>query len=192
MFCLYKLTFPNGKYYFGIASDFKRRMRSHKHKEKEVKVSPLHSAIKKYTWDAVKTDVLRENLTPEEAYELEIKHIAEYKTNDLNCGYNLDAGGRTRLGSKNRNPLPYKGKCLSEAHRLNLIAAKSGKDYSEISSKNATKYKILVEDTITKTSETYRNVSCFCKTFKVKPATVYNHIRRKSNLLNKKWKIRYE
>ncbi len=50
-------------------------------------------AIKAQGWDSFTHEIVQTGLTKEEAYTLEIKLIAEYKTNNPDYGYNVSEGG---------------------------------------------------------------------------------------------------
>ena len=66
----------------------------------------FYNAIQKYGWDNITHEIVAENLTQEEANELEIKLIAKYKTNNREFGYNITPGGKDGAGSpggKNHN-----------------------------------------------------------------------------------------
>lgn len=52
-------------------------------------------AIKKYGWNNFKHEVLFDNLTKQEAEQIEIELIAYYKSNDTNFGYNIQRGGNS-------------------------------------------------------------------------------------------------
>ena len=51
------------------------------------------NAIKKYGWDNIEHIVLYEGLTDEEATEIEINLIEQYKSTDKEHGYNISRGG---------------------------------------------------------------------------------------------------
>lgn len=53
----------------------------------------FNNAINKYGWDAFDHYIIQDNLTKEEADELEILNIAFYNTTDPKYGYNLQSGG---------------------------------------------------------------------------------------------------
>ena len=53
------------------------------------------SAIKHYGWDNFECEILRDNLTREEADELEIKYVKYYR-DELNMAYNLCDGGKSK------------------------------------------------------------------------------------------------
>lgn len=88
---VYQLTFPNNKKYIGITKNFNHRMSNHIYSAKIGKNSKLYKAIRKYTWTAVKKEILFFDLTLEEANKKEIELIAQY--NLCEKGYNISAGG---------------------------------------------------------------------------------------------------
>jgi hypothetical protein len=50
-------------------------------------------AIVKYGWINIKHEILYDNLSEEEAKQIEIRLIKEYNSQDINCGYNIMPGG---------------------------------------------------------------------------------------------------
>lgn len=62
----------------------------------------FYNAIKKYGWDNFKHDVLYENLTKEQAEEIEIRLIKKYNSTNKEKGYNIHPGGNSRQGQ----PMP--------------------------------------------------------------------------------------
>lgn len=96
-YLVYELKFPNNKSYIGITKDFKQRMRQHKYCSTRKK-SKVYSAIKKYGWDNIDKNILKENLSSKEAENFEIHYINIY--NSLNKGYNLASGGKLGKHSK--------------------------------------------------------------------------------------------
>ena len=55
-------------------------------------------AIKKYGWDAFDHQILKDNLTIEEAKQEEIRLIALYDTTKYDSGFNITMGGESRSG----------------------------------------------------------------------------------------------
>lgn len=190
-FCVYKLTFPNEKLYFGITTQFKQRMRSHAYWEHVlVTSSPIKNAIRKYGWTNIQRIILEEELDAETAYELEKKLIKDYRTQNFEFGYNLADGGRTALGCKHSTNAA-KGRPLKEEHRLNLIKAKAGKSYSVIAGNNSTKYPVIATDLLTGEITRHKNASVFGREMGVPISVVYKHILRNSTRLYKRWQVRY-
>jgi hypothetical protein len=191
-YCVYKLTFPDWKIYFGVTINFNRRMRDHPRQAKfdKRKIRPIFHAINKYGWGSVVKEVLHSNLTTQEAYEMETALIREYNTTDLKNGYNLALGGPTAIGCK-KSTNANKGRKLSEEWKAALRKGKKGKDYSEIAGNNSRKYSVIA--TIIKTGQAlrFKDVSEFSEYTGINLHTVYNHIRRQSQVLNYKWNVRY-
>lgn len=50
-------------------------------------------AIQKYGWNSIKHEIVAENLSKEEACQMEIELIARYKSNNPDYGYNISFGG---------------------------------------------------------------------------------------------------
>ena len=92
MFVIYKHTSPNGKVYIGLTGRKDINLRwcnglgysGNKY---------FTNAIKKYGWENFQHEIIKTDLTFDEACEWEIKLIAEYKSNNPKFGYNLSSGG---------------------------------------------------------------------------------------------------
>lgn len=95
MFCIYKHTSPSGKSYIGQTKDYNSRCVSHK---KSANCRAFSSAIKKHGWDSFTHEILKENLSIEEANFWEEFYIKEHLTISP-YGYNLNFGGNNRLAS---------------------------------------------------------------------------------------------
>ena len=93
---VYVHTSPSGKMYVGITSrDVRQRWRNGRG---YIKNDHFYRAIQKYGWDNFDHEVIAENLTKDEACEMEKTLIKELKSNDYHFGYNLSAGGEGSLG----------------------------------------------------------------------------------------------
>ena len=119
---VYKHTSPTGKVYIGITSKAPNdRWASGFGYEHQVY---FFRAIVKYGWINFKHDILFEGLTKEEAEAKEVELIAQYKSADLNYGYNIDLGGDNhRLSLETRKKISdiKKGKRWTERQRLASI-----------------------------------------------------------------------
>ena len=83
----------NGKRYIGQTKQVpETRWRQGK---RYFKSPHFDKAIKKYGWDNFDHFVIQDNLTKEEADELEILNIAFYNTTDPKYGYNINEGGQS-------------------------------------------------------------------------------------------------
>lgn len=99
---IYKINYPNGKYYIGLSNDIKRRIREHWNKDDG---QPSHYAIKKYfsCREEIEFDILEQ--IPELDYnilsDLEQKWIKYYDCANKEKGYNLTPGGIELNGNEN-------------------------------------------------------------------------------------------
>lgn len=88
---VYKHTTPNGKVYIGITrQDVVKRWKNGKGYDSCVAFA---RAIKKHGWKNITHEVLFDNLTKDEACEIEQSLIQKYKSNDPEYGYNITSGG---------------------------------------------------------------------------------------------------
>lgn len=83
----------NGKRYVGITSKTKVEYRWGFDGYGYKKNPRFYSAIMKYGWDNFDHIILAEQLTESEAKDMEMRLIEEWKTMDLDYGYNLTSGG---------------------------------------------------------------------------------------------------
>ena len=97
-YCVYKHISPSNKVYIGITFNPKRRWyngNGYLHKRKDGKYNqPLFArAILKYGWDNFTHEIIKDNLSKEQACELEKKYIQEYDSTNPQKGYNISFGG---------------------------------------------------------------------------------------------------
>ena len=90
-YIVYKHVFPNDKVYIGITMNKPKRRWDCGRGYKGQRI--LSCAIKKYGWENIKHYILFENLSKEEAENIEISLISEYQSNDRQFGYNFLQGG---------------------------------------------------------------------------------------------------
>lgn len=88
---VYVHTFPNGKKYVGLTMQEPRKRWENGRGYK--KCPKVWAAIQKYGWSGVKSEVVANGLTKEEAEAMEIELIARYDS--VRKGYNIDHGGNT-------------------------------------------------------------------------------------------------
>ena len=144
---IYMYTFPNNKRYIGKT---KRTMAQRKGNsetwEGYERCTLLWKAIQKYGVANIEETILvKEQMTDEQANELEKYYIALYKTNvnryGKEYGYNLTDGGdgvsgikyseeeyQRRVEQMRQNGLKHKGVPLSEEHKKKLSEAKKGEN----------------------------------------------------------------
>jgi group I intron endonuclease len=92
-FTVYRHTSPIGKVYIGITC---QPLEKRWAKGAGYKHSPhFLAAIEKYGWLGFTHDILATGLSKEEAEQMEIDLIAQYKSTDPRFGYNTDRGGST-------------------------------------------------------------------------------------------------
>ena len=93
---VYVHTSPSGKMYVGITSrDVRQRWQNGRG---YIKNDHFYRAIQKYGWNNFEHEVIAENLTKDEACEMEKALIKKLKSNDYHFGYNLSAGGEGNTG----------------------------------------------------------------------------------------------
>lgn len=77
----------------------------------------FYNAIKKYGWDNFDHEIIKNNMTSNEANQLEIELIAKLDTLNPECGYNLAEGGKSGR--------------MSDVSKRRLSIAKTGTHHSE-------------------------------------------------------------
>lgn len=108
MHCVYIHTvLANGKKYVGQCNgDPQKRWGIKWHRYKG---QLFYSAIKKYGWNNMTHEIIRNNLSQIEADELEKYLIKKYRSNEREFGYNITSGGKDGAGlpgGKNHNAKP--------------------------------------------------------------------------------------
>ena len=98
----------------------------------------FYEAITTYGWDDFEHEIIKTNLTKEEAHALEIELIEKHHTTDPEYGYNMSTGGRGgRSGIKEdaeatrRRTKNMKGRTITEEHRKKISQALTGIKRSE-------------------------------------------------------------
>ena len=135
------------------------------------KQSVFCRALQKYGWDNFEHVILYENLSQDEACNMEIKLIKEYKTQDSNFGYNVQPGGQ--LGndgvvfseeSKKKMSEAHKGKKLTDEHKNKISEGCKGHNpcvHSEETKEKLSRIntgKTLSDDTKNKISKTLTGI----------------------------------
>lgn len=116
-YIVYVHIFPNGKKYFGITSKKPNQRWENGSGYSKEGQPVIYYAIKKYGWENIEHKILYQDLTKEEAQQIEVDLIAKYKTNchryGDKYGYNMTDGGEGTLG---RVASKEQKKKISEAH----------------------------------------------------------------------------
>ena len=103
-YCIYEHIFPNGMIYIGLT---KQKPQSRwGGGEGYKKQKKIYSAICEFGWENIKHVIVKDNLTMEEAKELEKELIKKYKKEEIT--YNEDDGGG--IGGAPRVKIAYNGK----------------------------------------------------------------------------------
>ena len=129
MFKVYKYTSPTGKVYIGQTCQtlLERSKLDGSGYKKSV---GFYNAIQKYGFDNFKKEILKDNLTSNEADYWEKYYIRKYNAMDKNYGCNCREGGSHGLWSddiKRKISESHKGKHLTEDHKNNLAKSSIGK-----------------------------------------------------------------
>ena len=150
-YSVYMHVCPNGKVYIGITGNEPNvrwqnglGYRGNKY---------FSNAIKKYGWKNIIHMVIEDNLTKEQAENMEIELIAKFKSNDRRYGYNIQNGGNSigkhsveskqKMSEKMRNK--FKNGCNPNAKKVycdEIIfnSIKECANYYSISYDNVTSY----------------------------------------------------
>ena len=152
-YTVYMHVCPNDKKYIGITKlkPNDRWINGRGYKDNNY----FFKAIKKYSWENIKHEILFVNLTKKEAEQKEIELIAYYKSNQKEYGYNIENGGHVNCVSEEtkkkiseatrkamQNPKikekmsiaqhnrisPLKGRKLSDEHKEKLKLSHIGKN----------------------------------------------------------------
>ena len=95
----------NGKVYIGQTNNLKRRWRNSGVEYTSQKTSIIGKAFIKYGWDNFEHIVIKEDLSFEEANELEIALIEKYDSRNPEKGYNIREGGNKKLAESAKEKL---------------------------------------------------------------------------------------
>jgi group I intron endonuclease len=96
-YLIYKHTSPSGKIYIGQTSNYKKRCSQHKSQTNRCQA--FSKAIEKYGWENFTHEILKENLTIDEANHWEEFYICDLNTLSPN-GYNIAFGGNNKTMSE--------------------------------------------------------------------------------------------
>ena len=132
MYSVYRFTFPNGKYYFGMTSQ--KPHRRWQNGEGYKKCPLVYSAIKKYGWENVEKKILFTFEEQNKALDKEKELIKVYNTTNPMNGYNLHEGGMPTgsssfLTEEGRQKIidTHTGRPMSEYTKQKIIEAQTGR-----------------------------------------------------------------
>ena len=129
-FTVYKHAAPDGRIYIGITSvdPVKRWQGGSGYKGNTY----FTRAIKKYGWENFQHIILADGLSEDEAKALEIKLIAENKSNQREYGFNISSGGESKRGTTISD---WQKQRISEANKGKIVSAETRKKLSRASLK---------------------------------------------------------
>lgn len=101
-YTVYIHTTPSGKVYIGITSRsvIDRWQNGSGYSQHKY----FYSAIKKYGWENIRHEIVAEDLSKEDACEMEIELIKKYNATNMDFGYNVSTGGES--GKSGVHPSP--------------------------------------------------------------------------------------
>lgn len=117
--------YDHDKYYVGITSQKNPKNRWHGGSGYKQNVH-FYRAIQKYGWNNIQHEIIANNLTKDEACNMEITLIAKLKSNDYHYGYNISSGGEGTLGVSGEKSAWY-GKHHTEETKNKLSNLHKGK-----------------------------------------------------------------
>lgn len=117
----------NNKAYVGVTS--KENPNHRWNSGRGYKENPyFYSAIEKYGWDGFDHIIIRDDLSEQDAKQMEIDLISCWKTQDRNFGYNMTSGGD---GTPNYHPTEETRRKLSEARKKENLSEETLRRRSE-------------------------------------------------------------
>lgn len=178
---VYCYVFPSGKRYVGQTktSLAERSGPGGKNYEGCIK---FWNAIQKYGWENLIPIILADNLSKEQADELEIKYIKEFRTTDIRHGYNMKTGGHH---SPPAGGGYWAGKTLTEEHKRAISRAGTGRKHTDES-----KQKMREKAGHPQSDETRKKLSEMNKGVYHPPANPELARKRKSEAVKKVWEER--
>lgn len=149
-YIVYMHISPSGKKYIGITKQNpKRRWNSgNGYKNNDY----FTKAIKKYGWNNFLHIILAENLTEEQAKEMEISLISKHNSTDRNYGYNIENGGncagthseetKRKIGLKSQGNKHCLGRKITDKHIEAMRKGRISNGYKRSKQSEETKRKI--------------------------------------------------
>lgn len=138
MYSVYIHIFPNEKKYVGVTT-WKPELRWGTN-GCNYKNPYMINAIKKYGWENIKHEIVAEDLTVEEASDMEKALIQKYNSANLEYGYNISLGGVDSKvcsnGTKEKLRKVNIGKVMSEESKRKISKFQTGRKKSELTKRN--------------------------------------------------------
>ena len=131
--CVYSHSLPDGRRYIGQTCNISSRWKPSAYKN----CAKFYKAIQEFGWNAFKHEILYDNLTLEEANQLETECIKKYDS--IQHGFNLNYGGDNKLHSeetKKKMSETRKGVPHSFEHNQAISKALKGKPKSKEAIRN--------------------------------------------------------
>lgn len=121
MYTVYKHTAPNGKCYIGMTRQVPEdRWQNGLGYRTQTR---FYRAIVKYGWCNFQHEIVGNNLSLEQAEDLERRLIAEYRSWDKDYGYNIERGGNCRKEISPETREKLQRIHATEEYRAKIIAA---------------------------------------------------------------------
>lgn len=155
---IYKHTAPNGKVYIGQTCQ-KPETRYGKNGYRYKNCTLFYKAIQKYGWDNFKHEILFDGLNAEEANDMEISLISQYRSNESDFGYNLQNGGHNGSPSAETRQKMSEwqiGKIIPEETKQKISRSRFGQkdsDETRMKKSNSHRGKPVTEETKAKISK---------------------------------------
>ena len=129
-YLVYRHITPDGKSYVGCTT----KSIQGRWNEGYLHCVRFNEAVKEYGWNGMKHEIIAENLSEEEAFNLEIEMIAKFQSDNPKYGYNISKGGKSTFRglkhtekTKRQMSASATGRVFTESHCRNLSNSLKGK-----------------------------------------------------------------
>lgn len=188
-YTVYKHTAPNGKVYIGITSQKPESRWGNGNGYSSS--TRFRNAIRKYGWDNITHEIIRDGLTLEEANIAERKLIKRYDSRNKDKGYNMEPGGNakgrlsedtkrkiaeSKLGERN----PQFGKPTSDYQKQRAREANSHPKSKETIMKMCAAQQNRSEETRRKLHDSSKKTEVIC----IESGVVYDSVTSAAKAVN--------